>query len=983
MSRRNRSFSVNSASKQQQVLMNRSLDDLETVLATAKRDWKQLNTSARNPLELALPLLDDSSVGLAHRYDEFQQLGRKVDATLRTAVKQHYDEFSNSIGSYGMLVKTISESQDETTEVRQMLAESSHELNDRKDMLSDLNQSSKRYTDMLVILEAIEELQACSERLDLAIAEKRFFQAHSVLAKAFSVAEAHGLWSLTALSGTRQHLESQENNLFDVIMEELHSVLYLKNATDVLRLVHTMDPSLDPAACTFDHMDVADKAMALNTKLTKFLGQTFTNELQGDDLGLSADFSTDMLAYIRSLLAVTKRMNRLDQALPVLIARHPAEYHQMVLGVTKEVRLEYASQLKTLAGLSAEALDVVGEMSADVVQSLFARVFVKTLVMLQGHRVVHETVAALASAGERKEMDYSFNSVWEPTRNELGSLIVAYISDDADVRGKRSSHKKTLFQYANISYATDSPHSRDLQSSLQSLFPGLAVTGASSLYLENEAFIHQDTLVPGSVLHMRAILDKFLVFCTASEFVFPVPTVDPALLFSPTKETPPMGFFADIMESNFAPQLEQYVMLRYTALTDGSDSFDTAVYDASQPPVFRSAIGFHNIFFELCEMFNTSAAFRPRYTNIVLKSLQIFTEKYALFASELLPDETSTSQISQWMQSAELHDVSLALVRGEGSDHTLQREIKLMLAEGIAIFNIGSHELFKAEAFDQTAQLLHSVSWVLSWLARVRCAVEETEPKDDWMFYEAPSQSDNSAVSLKKDHISIKLSGEALQVFDECVLHLGLLLDKALLTLRYDLGCKAIYGMGRLFNRQDWAPSGESKECDEAIVTFNKDILTCNNKLRHALDPAQKRGVLLGLPELIDQLLILGSDVIKLLNENGVKKMFLDISVLRQMLRTVTDNPEDVKFTLSLAYYDLFNSAERGIIQKVKDGESFFNFKQNRNMLRLVFSESVQSQNNFISGRNSIYSSGTSPSMKMYHEAVSKLQEAFGEHLER
>ena len=60
-----------------------------------------------NPIEMAVALLDDTSVGLAHRLQEFNMLKESSEQALRSVVNEHYDLFNKSMGSYNTLLSTM------------------------------------------------------------------------------------------------------------------------------------------------------------------------------------------------------------------------------------------------------------------------------------------------------------------------------------------------------------------------------------------------------------------------------------------------------------------------------------------------------------------------------------------------------------------------------------------------------------------------------------------------------------------------------------------------------------------------------------------------------------------------------------------------------------------------------------------------------------------------------------------------------------
>ena len=87
--------------------VDESLYSLKEVYNTIKYDWPQMLREDANPIEMAVALLDDTSVGLAHRLQEFNMLKESSEQALRSVVNEHYDLFNKSMGSYNTLLSTM------------------------------------------------------------------------------------------------------------------------------------------------------------------------------------------------------------------------------------------------------------------------------------------------------------------------------------------------------------------------------------------------------------------------------------------------------------------------------------------------------------------------------------------------------------------------------------------------------------------------------------------------------------------------------------------------------------------------------------------------------------------------------------------------------------------------------------------------------------------------------------------------------------
>lgn len=82
---------------------------------------------------------------------------------------------------------------------------------------------------MLQILNTIGQLQLVPEKLEACISEKRFLSAVDILQDALRMIRKSEMEKIGALSDLRTYLSNQEVSLTDILVEELHSHLYLKS----------------------------------------------------------------------------------------------------------------------------------------------------------------------------------------------------------------------------------------------------------------------------------------------------------------------------------------------------------------------------------------------------------------------------------------------------------------------------------------------------------------------------------------------------------------------------------------------------------------------------------------------------------------------------------------------------------------------------------------------------------------------------------
>ncbi|KAG1064630.1 hypothetical protein G6F42_026965 [Rhizopus arrhizus] len=83
---------------------------------------------------------------------------------------------------------------------------------------------------MLSILETIEELRTTPEKIDALMESKHVLGASKLLSSSIRQAMSKDMMQIGALDDIRRTLTTQKNTLYDLLIEELHNHLYLKNS---------------------------------------------------------------------------------------------------------------------------------------------------------------------------------------------------------------------------------------------------------------------------------------------------------------------------------------------------------------------------------------------------------------------------------------------------------------------------------------------------------------------------------------------------------------------------------------------------------------------------------------------------------------------------------------------------------------------------------------------------------------------------------
>lgn len=316
-------------------------------------------------------------------------------------------------------------------------------------------------------------------------------------------------------------------------------------------------------------------------------------------------------------------MDELYPALVGISSRAKEEMHKIITKVTDQMRLKHSSLMKLSAPLQGEnEFGISGQELLSIhLRNVFWEIFLKLLLSLQGHRAVYEISRVLQPSSVINE-SYRFDEIWTKAWDEVRLLLKNYTDDNVKHRATtrelskvhisngRSSkaNKLRLFSLQNnvddLSSTRD--HANDLKDMLKEMFPGFSASNnmeLKSIYLEEEAFEHEETLVPPKIFNMAFILESFLLLVQGSSSLIPDE-------FNKLSESP-AHFFNQFMGHDFLPSLEHALVHIFKSNVENTNPYLLEA-QSEEYPVFKAAINFKSFFFKVLCMLNTSHTYRQK-----------------------------------------------------------------------------------------------------------------------------------------------------------------------------------------------------------------------------------------------------------------------------------------------------------------------------------------------------------------------------------
>ncbi|TFK36881.1 Sec8 exocyst complex component-specific domain-containing protein [Crucibulum laeve] len=351
--------------------------DIDAVLDQVKDGWEFVIDPDFNNVDLALQLLDESSLG--KDMESFRRTKNMLSKALQGSVDKHYQAFAASLPHHASLLNHLSSSQSQISNARSALLESKDALGSKRADLVQLWSRGQTLDEMIKILDQIEHLKAVPDLLETLVSEKRLLQASVLLIRSLKIINKPDMLEIGAVSDLRSYLNGQEIALRDILVDELQSHLYLKSFWCESRWSAYTPGQTSFAKPDFEDESVVkfqgdaltspDSATFRQSRLTRFVndlalrlneppydltepkysnGENGLSPLANPPLNALARSSnlnpeSDSFAYMETLLESLAVLGQLGTALDNVAQRLPSEIYSLVettLGEVEE-RAEY------------------------------------------------------------------------------------------------------------------------------------------------------------------------------------------------------------------------------------------------------------------------------------------------------------------------------------------------------------------------------------------------------------------------------------------------------------------------------------------------------------------------------------------------------------------------------------------------------------------------------------------------------------------
>ena len=737
-----------------------SIQSLEDVLTVFGSDWPNLVKDDCNPLDIALPLIED---GESFNFQNFQDLRKQFIVNLQRSVNENYMVFNDSIGSYGISIETLNQSQDRLTNIRKNLSSVNELVNSKSNILNELNNKRIEYLQTLEILDKTNQLQKKLNDLQEFIENQEFVKSVNLVKEIDELASDNGLFNIESLQSLQVKLNSYISVLFDGLLGKLNGYIYYKNFTSssLSTTISNSTNNGDNRASTSntntnnnDNTNSLDFNSGLSLRKSINMGlfafiKVINNEIIDENEEIEVQNGRFYELYER--FKQIQKINKENECLTRLVDNCEKEIKQVIRRTISEVKSKYPTQIEINLSFDNKKKDdpfmnfnLLQGVNSLIIKEVFENIFKKLLLLLQRHIAIYEIF-------KLNGYKYKIDKVWREVQKQISLLIFNYIIDNNllnNLDNLDSNYKKknknspfdkipkqfeqtgnnTVFEFSQLSINSIS---KDLIKSLNNIFGETSNNGGSEFNLQykfdESIFIGSDDineskrniLVIPNIFNMAYIIEPFINFTCNLTSIH-----DNLNDNAGGKEA--VEFFNQFMDIVFISQLENTLLYQFDKLCENKWKVNSLL----------EASNLFKIFFnKVLILLDTSLYYRPSYVDIIFKLFYKLDSKFNE-VKDILLKLSDSKLIKNWINDSKLKGISNNIVKSllindnNKNDELYQlqsTELTYSLSiVGEFIPNINPNSFLSIDNMRSLVDLLASLSNILSWLPNMKKGIPKT-----------------------------------------------------------------------------------------------------------------------------------------------------------------------------------------------------------------------------------------------------------------
>ena len=723
------------------------------------------------------------------------------------------------------------------------------------------------------------------------------------------------------------------------------------------------------------------------------------------------DFKPDSnsLLYVSSLLQSLNTLGTLEECLENVEQRISSE---LFLIVENEIKLS-AAKLKKIQKSRSNILDKfvlvptgMNNVSRDefylfcpILREMSSVITSKLLVIVNVFKFITETVNSLKPTASNVEnetpLGFAVQAALREVKNFVTSIIYSHsspyatfsnpLSDISDIL-KNSKTRSTndngdLFLFsmnANEAFASEI---RSMAIRVNEKEKEASKKIASALNIDPYASSKKDLghkqIVKPNIQYLQVLYNQVVTFFDILKGFNAETSPDSSL-------SNVMASFSTIMEKEYIPFVENYMIHELVSAFKGSDSSNWIDFsDSNDSLTFDSSIGkksdsilcsyltFVRLMCDLCKLIYFIPSYQELFERIMELLCDQLLDKSEIKLRDLIlvkysgEDDASSNLLCFSVQFAKNPEIREILAQNTLINNNVSNSsaVSQLLSEKEAVImerlkgdrSIGKNELiFDAKVLREIALLQRSFEQVKKLIFTGRCSANASKNSMTRIVEDSGSKNLNLHVYEDGKKTIFKLGSS----FDAKFSIFTDLLEKLAQTCLYTLHCEirthSFYFLDLAFREGSYKLEMISSNCHEPdpyVLSWTSDIHNLSDSLSDWFPISKYLFLFDGLSVLIDSILVNNFQYIKSVNREGLAKLTTNTTAVIQILTQILP-PHQVSLPRSSEYYRLAQIPKDDLMPEIQACGAKFTFLQYRALLNLAYHEALQKEDNEVARKS-------------------------------
>eukprot|EP00124_Ichthyophonus_hoferi_P004445 Ihof_evm1s490 gene=Ihof_evmTU1s490 len=811
----------------------------------------------------------------------------RLDKHLDVIVKANQSTFGTSVSSFTGLATNVTEAHERVAGIKENIMRCKDTLTLRKENFVQLWCSSVELTEMLRLLDLVEDVRKVPEQMKVLVGKDQHRVAALLVSSTLHYLKTD-LSKFAALNDLRLQIEGQLTELYDTLVDKLHLVLYSKPSVHKLGDLEAEEKedqehmTASTSKTTMQLMEILMKQNLFTPRIERYVKEC-----------VEVDLESNSVRFLRALVESLRTLGRLPTALEVLKLR----LHRELSIVAKDVLLDAHKKQSMRASTSSKSHvssskkgNVIFTTMLEMLFDRFQDVMAKHVIILDCVRnkrdlvfadEYNDSVTSDANATKASNV-YTDNDVWLAIQKEVQEVLSTYLAAPTmTMRGAGYSGKSRTIEFDWATLMT--PRNLALEAR-DDYVPTHTLFTFSGSDFANTIDSKRETLEVGQVDRSHDMI------CEATPANLPLcftPVVnfcrnmEARLMVTNDGSSPLQLYLQDYVTETYMDFLRSDIMGRLKMATDDPDAFShnstrlQKLHPSESDKLIKSAVVMERLLDELQELYKQLPSYMAMIEDVMVSVVHGYHTVCA---------ETYHSIVMGDFENQQGAPIT--------SKQQISKEINLLSRGVLRPNNIIN--------YPGSYTALANMHFSLEWLASRPRHLKEVTIRGTAHVVQIPTEPARrkSGPSGSGTRLNPQVNISSLYV------DLQHLADLCLLTLRMELRAQCYYYLITILQKSRYDLDEEALQPDPNVLRLNDILCAIDDSVSHCLPAAKVRFIFDLLDQLICKILTVYVSQIERINDKGIAKMTRNILGLRQNLTNIT-TLQSGEFEKATRFYEL------------------------------------------------------------------------------